>query len=126
VRIRPAESLYPGTELRENGDHGDNEKNEMRNPPAAAHWLSQIEGARSAADVVRVLREYLASLTMDNRAQFLPDEAIRVSSAAEVQELAVTLAHLDLKGGASPDDHALHEAAMVLAAASTRLAKVGG
>jgi hypothetical protein len=106
---------------------GEREKNAMKNPPPAAQWLSQIEGARSSADVVRVMREYLATLAIENRARFLPDGDIQgVSSASEVQELAVTLAHLDLKTSQSRDSAALHEAAMVFAAAGARLAKVFG
>jgi hypothetical protein len=106
---------------------GEREKIRMRNPPPAAQWLSQIEGARSAADVVRVLRDYVAALTQDDRARFLPDGIARgLSSPGELQEWAVTLAHLDLKANESPDSAALHEAAMVFAAASARLAKVAG
>ena len=122
------ESLYQGTELRENGDRqGRTRKNAMRNPPPAAQWLSQIEGARSAADLVRVLRDYVAALTQDDRARFLPEGiAQAISSPGEVQEWAVTLAHLDLKANESTDSAPLHEAAMVFAAASARLAKVAG
>ena len=99
----------------------------MRNPPPAAQWLSQIEGARSAADLVRVLRDYVAALTQDDRARFLPEGiAQAISSPGEVQEWAVTLAHLDLKANESTDSAPLHEAAMVFAAASARLAKVAG
>jgi len=106
---------------------GENEKNQMKNPPPAAQWLSQIEGARSSADVVRVMREYLATLPIENRARFLPDGDIQsISSASEVQELAVTLAHLDLKSEHSRDSATLHEAALVFAAAGLRLAKVAG
>ena len=66
----------------------------MRNPPPAAQWLSQIEGARSASDLVRVLRDYVAALTQDDRARFLPDGIAQgLSSPGEVQEWAVTLAH---------------------------------
>ena len=88
-------------------------------------WVWQIEGARSAADVVRVLREYVAALTVDDRARFLPEGmAQTLSSPGEVQEWAVTLAHRDLKTNESADSAALHEAAIVFAAASARLAKV--
>ena len=97
----------------------------MRNPPLAAQWLSQIETARSVADVTRVLREYLASLSADDRAAFLPaGVAQEVSSVSDVQEWAVTLAHLDLKSDDSPDSAVLHEAAVVFAAAGAKLAKV--
>lgn len=99
----------------------------MKNPPLAARWLSQIEGARSSVDVVRVMRAYLATLATENRARFLPGRDIEsISSASDVQELAVTLAHLDLKASQSPDSAALHEAAVVFAAAGSRLAKVSG
>ncbi len=97
----------------------------MNNLPPAAQWLSQIEGARSAADVVRLLREYLAALTLHDRARFLPDSSAEsISSATDVQEWAVTLAHLDLKSSQSPDSAALHEAALLFAAAGAKLAKV--
>jgi hypothetical protein len=100
----------------------------MRNPPPAAPWLSHIEVARSAAEVVRVVQEYLATLTMDDRARFLPHGgADAISSPSDVQEWAVTLAHLDLKGAdESPDSVALHEAAVVFAAAGAKLVKVSG
>ena len=69
-RITSGETLYRGTELRENDDRdGRTRKNAMKNPPPAAQWLSQIEGARSSADVVRVMREYLATLAIENRAR---------------------------------------------------------
>jgi len=99
----------------------------MRNPPAAAQWLSQIEGARSAADLVRVLREYVGSLNDEERAQ-LPafDGAGALTDAADVQEWAVTLAQFDLKEGGTPELRALHDAAVVFAAAGAKLAKVGG
>jgi hypothetical protein len=99
----------------------------MKNPPPAAEWLSQIEGARSAGDLVRVLREYLANLAHEDRASFLPDfGAERITGAADIQEWAVTLAHLDLKANESPDAASLHEAAVVFAAAGAKLAKMGG
>ena len=99
----------------------------MRNPPPAAQWLSQIEGARSAADLVRVLRDYMASLNEVDRAH-LPAMGAHnaLSDAAAIQEWAVTLAQLDLKEGGATGTTALHEAAMVFAAAGTRLAKVAG
>ena len=97
----------------------------MRNPPPAAEWLSQIEVARSAADVVRVLREYLASLTASDRAR-LPAGVHDISTPGEVHEWAVTLAHMDLKADKLQDTTALHEAAMVFAAAGSKLAKVSG
>ena len=59
-----------------------------------------------------------ATLAIEDRARFLPDGDIQsISSASEVQELAVTLAHLDLKASQSRDSAALHEAALVFAAA---------
>ena len=99
----------------------------MRNPPPAAQWLSQIESARSSAELVRVLREYMASLDERGRAQ-LPALGAHnaIADAASVQEWAVTLAQLDLKADGSPESHALHEAAVVFAAAAARLAKVAG
>ena len=90
-------------------------------PPAA--WLSQIEGVHTAADLARVLRDYLRSLTPEQHAA-LPrgctPEAI--SGPAEIQEWAVTLAHADLKLGGST---ALHGAAVIFAAAGAKLPKLG-
>ena len=97
----------------------------MNNPPAGA-WLSQIESARSAAELARLLRDYLASLTPEERAQ-LPDgcAAANISSPAEIQEWAVSLAQADLRrSGTSQDAQTLHLAAIIFAAAGTRLPKV--
>jgi hypothetical protein len=97
----------------------------MNNPPAGA-WLSQIESARSAAELVRLLRDYLASLTPEARAQ-LPAgcAAENISSPAEIQEWAVSLAQEDLRTpGAPRDAQTLHLAAIIFAAAGSRLPKV--
>jgi hypothetical protein len=97
----------------------------MNNPPAGA-WLSQIESARSAAELVRLLRDYLASLTPDERAQ-LPAGCVAesISTPAEIQEWAVSLAQGDLKAsGTHHDLRTLRLAAIIFAAAGTRLPKV--
>jgi hypothetical protein len=97
----------------------------MNNPPAGA-WLSQIESTRSAAELVRLLRDYLASLTPEERAQ-LPAGCVAesISSPAEIQEWAVSLAQGDLKrSGTHEDAQTLRLAAIIFAAAGTRLPKV--
>ena len=97
----------------------------MNNPPAGA-WLSQIESARTAAELVRLLRDYLTSLTPEERAQLPPGcVAERISSPAEIQEWAVSLAQDDLKASGAPHDlQTLRLAAIIFAAAGTRLPKV--
>ena len=98
----------------------------MKNPPAGA-WLSQIEGAHSASDLVRMVREYVAGLDPDALARLAAiGTAESISGPADVQEWAVALAHLDLKANGTPDRDVFHEAAMVFAAAGARLAKVAG
>jgi hypothetical protein len=97
----------------------------MTNPPPGA-WLSQIESARSVAELVRMLRDYLGSISVEDRAhlpaQCTPDN---ISSAADIQEWAVALAHADLRAtGGADATHALHQAALVFAAAGTRLPRV--
>lgn len=97
----------------------------MNNPPAGA-WLSQIENARATAELVRLLRDFLASLTPEERAQ-LPAGCVaeNISSTAEIQEWAVSLAQHDLKtSGTTRSADTLHLAAIVFAAAGTRLPKV--
>ena len=97
----------------------------MNNPPAGA-WLSQIEGARSATELVRLLRDYLSALAPEERAH-LPAActADNISSASDIQEWAVTLAREDLKGtGTAGVDDGLHHAAVVFAAAGSRLPRV--
>ena len=96
----------------------------MNNPPAGA-WLSQIESTRSAAELVRLLRDYLASLTPEERAQLPPGcIAENVSSPAEIQEWAVALAQVDLKTSPEQSADALRLAAIIFAAAGTRLPRV--
>ena len=97
----------------------------MNNPPPAA-WLSQIEGARSTDDLVRVLQNYVASLSSEERASLPPGcTTERISHSADIQEWAVTLAHEDLKAtGSGRATTTLHQAAMVFAAAGARLTKV--
>ncbi len=97
----------------------------MKNPPGGT-WISQIETARSAAELVRLLREYLESMSPEERVQ-LPSgcSAEDISRAADIQEWAVTLAHADLKATASEGStDALHQAAVVFAAGGARLPKV--
>jgi hypothetical protein len=97
----------------------------MNNPPAGA-WVSQIEGARTTSDLVRMLREYVTSLNTEERAQ-LPQAfgAEAVTSAADIQEWAVTLAREDLRGtGPGATSGVLHQAAVIFAAAGARLPKV--
>ena len=91
---------------------------------AAGPWLSQIENARSTRDLIGVLRDFLASLTPEQMAE-LP-AACRpegISTAAEIQEWAVTLAREDLKSANFPGG-ALHLAAAVFAAAGGKLPKL--
>jgi hypothetical protein len=97
----------------------------MNNPPPGA-WLSQIEGARTVAELVRMLRDYLSAMSAEDRAQ-LPERCApeNISSVADIQEWAVALAHADLRAtGSSGSAHALHQAALVFAAAGTRLPRV--
>ena len=92
------------------------------NDSPAREWLSQIEVAHTAADLVRVLRDYLGSLRAD-QVDSLP-VACRpgaINAPADIQEWAVTLAREDLTLGGSA---ALHEAAVIFAAAGSKLAKV--
>jgi len=100
-------------------------RNNMNNPPAGA-WLSQIESARSAAELLRLIRDYLASLTPEQRAQ-LPAGCVaeNISSPSEIQEWAVALAQGDLKTSGTPHSaETLRLAAIVFAAAGTRLPRV--
>ena len=97
----------------------------MNNPPAGA-WLSQIESARSAAELLRLLRDYLASLTPEERAQ-LPAGCVadNITGPSEIQEWAVALAQGDLKTSGTPQSaETLRFAAIVFAAAGTRLPRV--
>jgi hypothetical protein len=91
---------------------------------AAGPWLSQIEGARSTRDLVAVLRDFLGSMTPE-QLQELPAacRAESISTAAEIQEWAVTLAREDLKS-AVYDMGTLHLAAAVFAAAGGKLPKL--
>ena len=122
-----AQTLYQGTELRQNGAARAGEGREKMKNASAGAWLTQIESARSAADLVRLLRDYLVSLTPEERAQ-LPAgcSAENISSPAEIQEWAVALAQADLKliSGTANAAGALHAAAIVFAAAGTRLPRV--
>ena len=91
---------------------------------AAGPWLSQIETARSTRDLVAALRDFLGSLTQEELGE-LP-QACRpenISTAAEIQEWAVTLAREDLKS-ANPERGGLHLAAAVFAAAGGKLPKL--
>jgi hypothetical protein len=97
----------------------------MNNPPASA-WLSQIEGARSTAELVRLLRDYLTALSAEERAH-LPAACTvdNISNAADIQEWSVTLAREDLKTtGSASVRSGLQHAAVVFAAAGSRLPKV--
>jgi hypothetical protein len=97
----------------------------MNYPPSGA-WLSQIEGARSTAELVRLLRDYLSALTPEQHAH-LPAmcTAENISSAADIQEWAVILARDDLKAtGSAGVRDGLQHAAVVFAAAGSRLPKV--
>ena len=93
----------------------------MNDSPARG-WLSQVEGARSAADLARVVRDYLSSLTPEQAAE-LPRgcSAKAIAAPSDVQEWAVTLARDDLMLGGSAT---LHQAAVIFAAAGAKLAKV--
>ena len=90
---------------------------------AAGPWLSQIETARSTRDLVSVLRDFLGSMTQEQLRE-LPHtcRAENISTAAEIQEWAVTLAREDLK--TAPGKDALHLAAAVFAAAGGKLPKL--
>src|SRR5689334_11734806 len=96
----------------------------MKNSRAGT-WISQIEAARSARDLVAILRDYLGTMTPDQAAQ-LPDgyASENLSTAAEIQEWAVTLARADLKADGAEHD-ALREAAMVFTASAARLPRLG-
>jgi hypothetical protein len=96
----------------------------MRKTVAGA-WLAQIEGARSTRDLVAVLRDYLNALPAEDAAR-LPRGCIaeNISTAAEIQEWAVTLARDDLKAGETGDG-TLHQAAAVFTAAGARLPRMG-
>jgi hypothetical protein len=97
----------------------------MNNPPARV-WLSQIDGARSASELAKMLRNYLGSLGAEDRAQ-LPPECVaeRIAEAADIQEWAVALAREDLRStGSGGARDVLHQAAVVFAAAGARLSRV--
>jgi len=97
----------------------------MNNSPASA-WLSQVDGARSAADLARILRDYLNALTPEHR-DALPAgcRPENLTTAAEIQEWAVTLAHQDLRTREPMNGtDVLHQAAVLFAAAGTKLPKV--
>ena len=95
----------------------------MKNTPAGA-WLSQIENARSTRDLLGILRDYLNAMTVEQVAE-LPQgcSAENISTAAEIQEWAVTLAREDLKGDGA-EHSALHQAAVVFTAAGARLPRM--
>jgi len=94
------------------------------NDSPARPWLSQIEAAHSAADLTRVVREYLGSLTPDQLAALpVACRANAIGAPSDIQEWAVTLARDDLTLGGSAT---LHEAAVIFAAAGSKLAKVAG
>ena len=91
-------------------------------PPSS--WLAQIENAHTTAEILRIVRDYLASLGAEEAAQLptgISQEAVQ--APGDVQEWAVMLAHSDLRGG--PDTPAaLHRAAVVLAAAASKMPKL--
>lgn len=93
-------------------------------PPPAA-WLARIESAHSVAELIRTLRDYLASLSAEEIAQ-LPKgvSGASLAGAADIQEWAVMLAHHDLRG--DPDAQALHRSAVVFAAAGAKIPKLAG
>ena len=97
----------------------------MNNPPARV-WLSQVEGARSVSELVRMLRDYLSALDAQERAQLpLSCSPERISTAADIQEFAVALAQEDLRStGTGGDGGTVHQAAMVFAAAGARLPRL--
>ena len=99
----------------------------MKNSPAGA-WLSQIETARSGAELVRLMRDYVGGLSDEERAQLPPDcRSHHINAPADIQECAVTLAHGDLKAIGTPETtDALRQAAVVFAAAAAKLTKVAG
>ena len=91
---------------------------------AAGPWLSQIENARSTRDLIGVLRDFLGSLTPEQMSELPPAcRAEGISTAAEIQEWAVTLAREDLKSAVF-EKGALHLAAAVFAAAGGKLPKL--
>jgi hypothetical protein len=121
-----AAKLYQGTELRQNTREQRKNGSEGMNSPTGRAWLSQIEGARSSSELVRMLRDYLASLKSEERAQ-LPRgcAAERITNASDIQEWAVTLAQEDLRStGSGGMRDAVHQAAIVFAAAGARLGRV--
>jgi hypothetical protein len=97
----------------------------MNDSPGAA-WLPQIESAHTGAELAHTLRAYLASLTPQQLAE-LPKECSPQAFAgpADIQEWAVMLTHADLKVNGSPRASAtLHQAAVIFAAAGSKLTKV--
>ena len=98
----------------------------MNNPPAGA-WLLQIESARSVSELVRMLRDYLGGLSPDAKAHLPPGcNAANINNAADVQEWAVALAQADLRAtGSAQGTDTLHQAAVVFAAAGSRLPRLG-
>ena len=92
----------------------------MKDTPAG-HWILQIENARSTRDLVGILRDYLNALTAEQSSQ-LPRDCIaeNISTAAEIQDWAVTLARDDLKSDGT-ENGVLHQAAAVFSAAGSRL-----
>jgi hypothetical protein len=98
----------------------------MRSTPLAA-WLSQVQGARSEDELVRVIKEYLASWTPDELAR-LPEECQPriVDGRDDVLAWAVVLARGDLKFSGDPLVAAqLHELATLFTAAGMRLPRLG-
>ncbi len=99
----------------------------MTNSPAGG-WLSQIETARSGPELVRLVNEYVAGLSEEERAQLPPGcGAETLREPGDIQACAVALAHSDLKAiGSAASTDALRHAAVVFAAAAAKLAKVAG
>jgi hypothetical protein len=110
--------------LRQNSG-GIGEMRHTMNNQTAGTWIPQIESAHSVAELVKLLRDYLGSLSAEDRSR-LPAacEPHALSRATEIQEWAVILAQQDLKATGSGRGHALRQAANVFAAAAARLPRI--
>ena len=95
----------------------------VKTPPPSA-WLAQVEGARSVAELLRAMRDYLASLDPEEIAHLpkgVAPDTLRF--ADDIQACAVTLAHEDLRQGANAPA-SLHRSAMVFAAAAAKVPRL--
>jgi hypothetical protein len=89
-------------------------------------WRQAIQSAADSQAVARVMRDYVEGIPPDVVAA-LPAECQRALSDPDVQAAAITILHAELSyRGDSATAQLLHEIAHTHAAASMRIARLGG